>query len=431
MRRLLASVLLGALGAAGLAGAPARGAAAGPCTALVGGRVFDGARWLEGAPTVVLSGDRVKTVAPGAPPPDCRVVDVAGARVTPGLVDAATRLGLVEVSLEEGTVDSDLRAEFQDGEHLVRASVRPDYAYNPRSTLIPVARLGGITSALVVPRGGVVAGSSFLVDLAGERQATAIQRTLVAMHASVGGGGGSRAAALEVLRVALAEAALYDRQRAAFDANRTRALLLPYVELAALAPVARGDQPLAVHVDRASDIEGLLRWSQGTKLRLVIYGGAEAWLVADLLRARGVAVVTFPFADGPDGFDEVFARPDNARLLDEAGVSVAIASFDAHASRKLRQLAGNAVRAGLAGDSGLAAITSRPAALLGFPDRGVLRPGAAGNVVVWTGDPLEVTTTVARVFVHGREMPLVSRQTGLRDAYRRLPPRDGAPPPTP
>ncbi|MCA9518471.1 MAG: amidohydrolase family protein [Myxococcales bacterium] len=399
--------------------------AAEECTVLVGGRVFDGARWLDGAPTVVLEGGRVRAVG-GAAPPGCRVVEVAGKMVTPGLVDAATQIGLVEVPAEGATVDLDLRAEFQDGEHLVRASVRPDFAYNPRSAVIPVTRLGGVTSALVVPRGGVVAGSSFLVDLAGERQSDAIERTLVAMHASVAGGDGSRASALEVLRVALAEATRYDREKAAFEANRTRALLLPWVELAALAPVARGEEPLAVHVDRASDIEGILRFAEGTKLRLLIFGGAEAWLVKDLLKARGVGVVTYPFADGPDGFDRVFARPDNARILDEAGVSVAIASFDAHASRKLRQLAGNAVRAGLAGESGLAAITSRPAALLGLRDRGVLRAGAVANVVVWSGDPLEVTTLAERVFVHGREMPRESRQTRLRDAYRRLPARDGA-----
>ncbi|TNF25620.1 MAG: amidohydrolase [Deltaproteobacteria bacterium] len=416
MKALRFMLLLGlALGAGdALAAGP-------PCTLIRGASLpgEDGERVVD----VVVSGDRVAEVAPAgaATATGCEEVDASGRILTPGLVDPYTQLGLVEVSLEAPTVDTDLKAPFQDGSGQIRASVRADYAYNPRSSLIPVTRLEGVTSAISVPAGGTVSGSSFWVDLAGPRQADAIQRAPLAMHASLGARAESRATAFQTLDVALREALDFAARQAAWEQNRTPGFLLPRLDLAALLPVARGEIPLVVAVGRASDIEGLLRMTEGTRLRLVVAGGAEAWMVRDALARRRVPVILDPLVYGPRGFDAVAARPDNAVLLHAAGVPVMFSTFSSHHARKLRQLAGNAVREGLPHQAALDAMTRVPAEVFGLADHGHVAPGAVANLVLWSGDPLELSTRVEGLWIHGQRLPLTSRQTALRDRYRRLP----------
>jgi len=416
LRSLLTAATLAGL----IAGAPS--ALAAPCLVLEGGQVLTPDGWLEGA-DVVIAGERIRAVGGSGPAGDgCARLDVSGRLVTPGLTEVHSQLGLVEISLEDRTVDTDLKAAWQDPSEAIRASVRPELAFNPRSSLLPIARSGGVTSAIVVPRGGVVSGRSFWVDLIGGRQADGIVRAPLALHASLGAREESRAAAFHTLSVALEEARAFARRARDWEANRSRPFLLPHVELRALEPVARGELPLVVHLDRAADIEGLLAMTRDSPLRLVVYGGAEAWLVREDLAARGVAVAIDPLRFGPGSFDQLHARPDNAALLHEAGVTVMFSTFGSHGVRRLRQLAGNAVREGLPREAALRAITEAPARVFGLTDHGRLSPGAVANVVVWSGDPLELGTRVERVFVHGKELALVDRQTRLRDRYRRLPP---------
>jgi imidazolonepropionase-like amidohydrolase len=418
----MARILSGWLVCATLACGAGAASAAEPCTALTGGRVFLPTGYAEGA-TVVLRGERIEAAGVGVSVPSgCETVDVSGRFVVPGFVEVQSQLGLIEVEMESSSDDTHA-GTGETPYPSVRASFSVADAYNPRSTVIPVTRLGGVTSALSVPVGGLVSGRSAWVDLAGGTQAEAIAKRDVAMHASVGGGGDSRAWTLGRLRALLTEAREQQTNQAAWAQNRTPPLGFPVDELVALRPVLAGVMPLVLEVDRASDIEAALGLAAEFKLRLVVVGGAEGWLVARQLAEANVPVVVDGLLNGPERFDRVQARADNAKLLAEAGVSVVLSTMSTHNARTLGQVAGNAVRAGLAPDAAMRAISQTPAEVFGVGDRGRLAAGARANVVVWSGDPCEVSSAPERVFIGGRDVALVSRQTLLRDRYRETPGR--------
>ena len=145
-------------------------------------------------------------------------------------------------------------------------------------------------------------------------------------------------------------------------------------------------------------------------------------MVAKALAARKVPVIVDPLLYGPGGFDQLRARPDNAALLAAAGVPVLMSVMNTHQTRKLRQVAGNAVREGLRWEDALLAVTERPAAAFGLAEYGRLEAKAVANVVVWSGDPFELSTQAERVYIRGVEVPKTSRQTELRDRWRRITP---------
>ena len=199
--------------------------------------------------------------------------------------------------------------------------------------------------------------------------------------------------------------------------------LLSALDIAALRPVLAGRVPLVVSADRASDIQAVLRLAQQYKLRVVIHGGAEAWMVARELAAAKVAVIVDPELALPENFESLAARPDNAKLLHEAGVMVVLNSSNTQVQslRNLRQLAGNAINAGLEPFAALAAITINPARMYGVDKQlGSLAAGKLADVVVWDGDPFEMTSYPSAVFIAGERMPTATRQSALRDKYMRM-----------
>ncbi|MFT7520708.1 MAG: imidazolonepropionase-like amidohydrolase, partial [Kiritimatiellia bacterium] len=173
--------------------------------------------------------------------------------------------------------------------------------------------------------------------------------------------------------------------------------------------------------NRASDIEAVLRFAEQQKIRVVIRGAAEGWLIAKELAAAQVPVIIDPLVYGPGGFRQTHARPDNAALLHKAGVVVVVGGGSSHNARLVRQAAGNAVREGLDHEAALRMITQTPAEVFGLKDRGQLQPGAVANVVVWAGDPLELTTSVRYVIIGGTVRALDSRQWQLMLRYKTLP----------
>ena len=186
-----------------------------------------------------------------------------------------------------------------------------------------------------------------------------------------------------------------------------------------------GRQPLYVHVERASDIRMVLGLKREFPLlRLVIVGAAEGWLAAADLARAGVPVLATPLTDLPASFEQLGATQSNVGRMKAAGVKVSLGAFGDQ-PRYAPQYAGNLV--GLAkvpGASGLtwgqafAAISSGPAEALGMGDKfGSLRPGRAGDVVIWDGDPLELRSGAVKVFIDGIEQPLSNRQTRLRQRY--------------
>ncbi len=404
-RRLLFTVMSGLLAFSGEARAQ--------CLALEGGQLaLPGARPTVGtlviqAATITAAGDGVIV------PAGCTRVSMTGKVITAGLIDGSSSLGVDEISLEPSTREDDAGGELP-----IRAAFRVEEGYNPRSSLIPVARLGGVTSAVVMPTGGLISGQAAWVDLRGVTQADVVERAPLAMVANLSDNAG---ASLRTLRELLDDARQFITQQTAWERGQSRAFGVSRVELMALRPLLERKIPLVVGADRASDIEALLRFAAEQKIRVVIRGAAEGHLLSQQLAKAGVGVLIDPLVCGPGGFDQVRGRRENAARLQAAGVTVAIGAFSEHNLRKLRQLAGNAVRDGMPWEAALDSITGAPARLFGMQGYGTLSAASVANLAVWSGDPLELSTQLEQLYIHGRRIELKSRQSELLQRYRKLP----------
>jgi imidazolonepropionase-like amidohydrolase len=373
--------------------------------------------------TVLMRAGKIAAVGSSVQvPAGAQAIDAAGKIVTPGLFDSATQIGIVEIpggaqgTADQSTTDTRISAAFTVVD-----------SFNANTTVIPVTRVEGITRALVVPErtGNVLLGQAAVVDLSGAQAPDSITRAPAAMIAVLGEtgaavAGGSRATAMLRLREALEDAGDFARNRVAYNAAQRREYVRGRLDLEALRPVLRGEIPLAVQANRASDLLAAVRLADEFKLRLILMGAAEGWMVAGDLAKHNVAVVIKPLTDIPS-FDGLGATLENAARLAQAGVTVAIASFDTHNARNLRQQTGNAISYGLDRDAALKSVTLVPAQLWGVADRiGSLDAGKDADVVVWSGDPFELTTRAEHVFIRGREVSQETRQRELLKRYRDL-----------
>lgn len=393
--------------------------------AIVGGTIYpvNGPRIDRG--TVLMRNGRIVAVGANVSvPADARRIDATGKIVTPGFINAGTQLGVVEIGAVRDTRDASAR-----GRDNVAAAFTVWEGYNPASINIAPAREEGVTSAVVVPSGGLIAGQAAVVDLDGRTASDAVRRPSAAMVAEVGdaraAGLGARGEVIVRLREILTDARAYGRNRAAFERNASRQFSVSRPDLEALQPVLAGTLPMLVEADRASDIDAALRLKREFGLRLMIAGGAEAWEVADRLAAERVPVVTGAMNNIPNGFAALGQRQENAGLLARAGVPVAIignaggGDEELFNVRNVRFEAGNAVAYGMSFAAALRAVTLTPAELFGVADRvGALTPGRDANVVVWSGDPFEFATRAEHVFIRGRESTGPSRQDELTQRYR-------------
>ena len=373
--------------------------------------------------TVVIRGGKI--VAVGADvtvPAGATVIDGTGKVVTPGFIESNTNLGIVEISLSaEGTAD---QASTDPG---IGAAFNVVDAFNPMSTAIPVTRAEGITRAVVVPggTGNILQGQAALFDLAGEHVPASVTRAPVAMmvalgEAGAGLAGGSRATAMLRLREVLQDAVDFNRNRTAWNARQRREYVRGRLDLEALRPVVLGELPLAIQANRASDLLAAMRLADEFKLKLVLVGAAEGWLVAGEIARRHVPVVLKPLTDVPS-FDALNATLENAGRLRTAGVTVVLSSFDTQRAGTLRQEVGNAISYGLDAADALRSVTLAPAQVWGVgTSTGSLTPGKDADLVIWSGDPFELTTHAEHVFIRGREMPLRTRQTELFEHYRTI-----------
>jgi imidazolonepropionase-like amidohydrolase len=372
--------------------------------------------------TIVIRHGRIEAVGADVDVPlDAQRIDAAGKIVTPGLYDAYSYIGVVEVSL---VVETDDRV--QSGARYT-ASFRVADAINPRSTLIPVNRIEGITRAVVTPAvaaesfSSPVAGLGSVIHLGGVEDYLVARDAALYVHLGEEGAalaGGARGLTLMRLREALQDARDFSEHRGAFEARARRQYSASRPDLEALAETLDGERPVVVSVDRASDIRTALRLADEFGLKLVVAGGAEAWMEADRLAAAQVPVILDPLENLPDRFESLGATLENAARLHAAGVTVAFATGESHNARNMRQAAGNAVAYGLPWDAALAAMTVNPARIFGMEGAtGSLQAGKDADLVIWDGDPLEVTSAAERVFIRGRDIPMVSRHTLLRDRY--------------
>jgi imidazolonepropionase-like amidohydrolase len=401
--------------------------------AITNGKVAigDGSPPIDGG-TVLIRGGRI--VAAGRDvrvPPDARRVDAGGKWVTPGIVAGFTQVGLGEVDQVDQVNDT------VAGGSPFSAGIDIAPAVNAASSMIAVTRSRGVTRALVAPSTGrtIFAGQGAWVDTAEDREAVFAPRAFQFVEfgeAGAGKAGGSRAATFAAFRNAMLEARDYARNPAGYEGGRDTDSLLMRVDAAALVPVLNGRMPLLVRVSRAADIIEVLRLQREfPSIRLVLVGANEGWLVADRIAAAGVPVLVSALVDLPESFESLGSTQSNFGRLQRAGVKVALAEIATDADRQPRnakQSAGNLVALtrvpgadGVDWDHALAAVTSGPAEAMGMGrDFGSLRPGRRADVVVWDGDPLELSSAPALILIDGVEQPLETRQTRLRDRYRSL-----------
>ncbi|MBY4636966.1 amidohydrolase family protein [Sphingopyxis sp. XHP0097] len=396
--------------------------------------IGDGSAPVEGGTVVVRGGKVVAAGAGVAVPAGVERVDAEGRWVTPGLVAAFSRVGLVEVDAVSGTNDrSATRSRFSAG-----LDIAP--ALNPMGSPVAVNRAGGVTRAIVAPgsSSSLFAGQGAVVDLGDDNDMVTRARALQFVAFGEAGSskaGGSRAATFLLFREQLLAARSYARNPAAL-AEWGNDALLQRADAEALVRVIDGTTPLFVRVDRASDILNVLKLKgEFPAMKLVLVGATDGWLVARDIAAANVPVILSPLSDLPDSFERLAATQSNAGRLKDAGVDVSVGVFDdddAHKMGYATQYAGNLVglarvpgASGLSWDEAFASISSAPARAVGMEASiGSLRPGRAGDVVIWDDDPLELGSRPVAVWIDGKAQSLTTRQDRLRDRYAN--PQEGA-----
>ncbi len=395
--------------------------------AITGGRVVvgDGTAPIEGGTVVIRDGKIVAAGATVAIPSGARQIDAAGKWVTPGVFAGFSRLGLAEVDAVNGTNDK------SGGRSGFSAAIDVAPAIDPFRSPIAVNRSSGVTRAVVAPEsaGSIFAGQGAIADLGADGSpVTKVRAFQFAEFGEEGAAsaGGSRAGTHLHFRAMLREAQDYAAGRGTFDDD-----LLKAEDAKALLSVLRGDTRLLIHVEGANDMLRLMELKREfPAIKMVFVGVSEGWRVARELAQAGIPVIASALNDLPATFEMLGATQSNIGRMKDAGVQVAIGMIndrDSHQLRYTTQYAGNIVSlqyvpgaTGLTWDEAFAAISSVPAEIMGVGDRlGSLKAGRAADVVVWDGDPLELSSAATMVIIDGVEQPLGNRQNRLRDRYAR------------
>ena len=370
------------------------------------------------ATDVLVRNGRIAAIGNGLSAGSATVVDAQGKPLTPTLFGGITDIGVEEVSGESATVDNTLALGANAADMRVRPEFDVTLAYNPESVLVPVARVEGIgwtlLSAGTRPGGSFIGGQGGTVRLDGSLDAIGPR----ALFVTLGGDGANLSGSSRAAQWMLLDQ-LIDEVRGRIAPNSQFALLTP-AGRTTLAKYFGGGGRVVVRIQRAADIVRLLRWSKQRGVDVAIVGAAEGWKVAPQLAAAGVPVFVDALANLPADFDAIGATMENAARLHAAGVRVSFsqAGDASHNARKIRQLAGNAVANGLPWEAALAGLTSVPAAAAGVAgELGTIAIGRRADLVLWSGDPLDVANVAQQVWMDGRAIPMRSRQTELRDRY--------------
>ncbi|GBF57532.1 imidazolonepropionase [Candidatus Phycosocius bacilliformis] len=394
--------------------------------------------------TLVMDQGRIVAVGPTiGVPAGAKIIDAKGQVVTPGLIQASTSLGISEIEQVPETRDDGAGQKLG-------AAFNPAAGINPDAPTISLARLNGVTRAFLTPVAGrsgggahahddsafataggheeddptLFAGQAIGINLASD-QTDLVFKTNAGMvlqfgESAAAAAGGSRGASLILLKQVLADTRHFAANRAAYDKGEGRGLMVSRLDLEALVPVVQGRSPLLVRVSSANDIRQVLKLAREEKLSIILEGAEEGWRVAAELAAAKVPVIIDSQAALPSSFETLGTHLDNARVLQAAGVSVAImGSRDYNNLRQSRMNAGTAVAHGLPYQQALQAITLVPARIWGVDqETGSLEAGKAADVVIWSGDPLEGQSYPTAVFIAGVAQPMTSRSTELAARYK-------------
>jgi imidazolonepropionase-like amidohydrolase len=414
--------------------APANAAAAvNPTIALKGGRLLTITHGVIENGVVVMQNGRITAVggAGTAIPSGAKVIDVSGMTVYPGLIDSETHLGLTEVGSDRSTNDEiELSDEIMPHMHVADA-------FHAETALIPVARINGITNAIVAPGSAdTLPGQDSFIQLAGPSATEMLVVRDIAMPLNFTGRQRrnqsfeaakfpfTRMGMATQLRQAFIDALDYDQKLAAYEKKKSsgdeKAGAPPKrdLKLEALLPYLHGKKPVVLAAEEPNDVLTALDLANEFHLKVILNHVTHSASLLDKIAAAKLPVIVGPIYEEPkesERYDAVFSIPAQ---LAKRGVKIAFASYDAHKVRDLPYAAGYAVAFGLPADEALKALTINPAQIWGVDkDLGSLEAGKIGNVVVANGDPLDVRTDVKHVFIQGQEIPLVNKQTQLRDKY--------------
>jgi imidazolonepropionase-like amidohydrolase len=410
--------------------------------AITHARVFT----LTGVPiddgTVVIRDGKISAVGANAEiPAGAQIIDAKGLQVYPGLFDSITQMGLSEISAVSATVDSSETGAFNPD--VVAAE-----AILPSSQHIPVTRAAGITEVLAVPASGgfdsqgasgILGGQASAIRLAGWTINDMLLKKSVAM---VLNWPEIKTRSFDFSTFAIKNKP-YSEAKQEYEKNvneltdwldraRHYALAVGHgrradfqrdLKLEALIPVTRGELPVLVFADKARDIRNAVEFCDKQKLKMILAGGSEAYKLKDLLRSKAIPVILRPMLTDPtdedDPYDRLLSQPAE---LSAAGVRFAFGSFDNSFARRLGQQAANAVSHGLPYDEALKAVTLYPAQILNLADQiGTLETGKSANVIVTTGDPLELTTDVRYLFINGQLTSTDNKHKSLYEKYLNRP----------
>ncbi|HEV7486099.1 MAG TPA: amidohydrolase family protein [Thermoanaerobaculia bacterium] len=380
--------------------------------------------------TIVFSNGLITGVgATVSIPANATVIDGTGLFVYPGLIDAGSHVGLEEISAVPGTVDT---AELGD----INPNARAEVAVNPHSNVIPVTRVNGITSVVTEPEGGIISGSSAMINLAGWTPQEMTLKAPLAMHIhfprlrtnsfdeqpqdeeAAKDAAKNYTKQIDKLRDVFRDAQAYAKASAAHVKRVDRDLILE-----ALVPVVEGREPVVMHANLERDIRAALKFADEFKLKVILADAEDVARVIPELKSRNIPVILGPILSLPpredDPYDLVYS---NAKTLNDAGILFAIQSSDAHNARNLPYNAAACAAFGLPKDVALRSITLAPAQIFGVADKvGSLETGKLANIIVTDGDPLEIVTHVKRLFIGGEEITLDTNQTLLYEKFRLRP----------
>lgn len=409
-----------------------------------GGRVFTMADGIMEDGVIVIENNRIAEVGNDIDiPSGAEIIDASGKIVTPGLFDSYNQIGLVEISEAGATVDTEEKSKP------VTPEVRVVDAFNTQSKLIPVARIEGVTTILCAPgAGNVIAGQSAVLDLVGSTVNEMLVKSPAALHINLGEDPVStwrkrnkidtRMGLVALLRQSLIDAQDYrvkidDYGKKLDEYNENLKLSgkkrnkdleepsPPERDLGKEAILAALDRkiPVIVSANRKDDILAAIRVADEFNLKMILLHGAEAYVVADILKRKNIPVLLGPITAQPSSMESLGAIYENAALLDRAGVNFAIIAGSSYNVRDLRFQAGIAAEYGLPISSALKAITINPAVILGVDrDLGSIETGKIANIAIFDGDPLQPLTKVTDVIIEGRRMRMESFQTELYEKYK-------------
>ncbi|PYX08225.1 MAG: amidohydrolase [Acidobacteria bacterium] len=369
-------------------------------------------------------------------PANARVLDVSGMTVYPGLIDSESYLGLTEISAEQMTND------LVEPSDEIMPHMHVYDAFHAESELIPVARLNGITNAIVAPQNkDTLPGQDSFVQLDGRPSDEMLLVRDIALPLNFTGEQrrneswekrkfpSTRMGLAAQLRQAFLDAQHYSQEWAEYEKKKSEksddkekkgppSPPKHDLKLEALLPYLQGKKTIVLAAEEPSDLEAAVNLAREFNLKFVLNHISHSQPVLDYVALLKVPVIVGPIYENPkphERYDAVYSLP--AQLY-KRGVKIAFASYDAHNVRNLPYAAGYATVFGLPYDEALKAMTLNAAEIWGVGDRlGSLDAGKSANVVVASGDPLDVRTDVKKVFIEGREVPMTSRQTRLRDEY--------------